>query len=151
VEDLEGAALRLRGTPVVVVTHASGGLDAAPYLRVAHTRSPDVVRSLVFGAAAGIVPRRAVGGFPIKLLNYMDAGIPIVARNTLATGLVHDQSAWLLDSSAGPNELGDALAHLIADPDRARRIGTGGRAHLERRHAWAPLIEQTLELVRSIL
>ncbi len=150
VQDLEGAALRMRNTPLVVVTHASGGLDAAPYLRVAYTRSSDVVRSLVFGAAAGVVPRRTVGGFPIKLLNYLEPGIPIVARDALAIGLVHDESAWLLDSSAGPNELGDALAHLIADPDRARRIGAAGRAHLERRHAWTPLIEQTLELIRSI-
>jgi glycosyltransferase involved in cell wall biosynthesis len=94
--------------------------------------------------------RQRTGGFPIKLLNYMEAAKPIVAFENIAVGLQHDHSAWLLPSRAGSSELAHALLSLRQDSGRAARLGVAARRRLETHHAWRNLAEETLALVREI-
>jgi glycosyltransferase involved in cell wall biosynthesis len=94
-----------------------------------------------------VLPRRRPGGFPIKLLNYMEAARPIVAHREVAFGLEHGVSAWLLAPDAGPDALAAALRALAADPALAARLGAGARANLAARHMWPALARRTLELV----
>ena len=110
----------------------------------------DHARALTFGAGAAILTRQRRGGFPIKLLNYMEAGRAIVARRGLAEGLVHGESALLVPPDAPPEELAAAIRALLSDPERAERMGRAARAQLERRHAWPALARETLSLVRRV-
>lgn len=146
------AARRPAGSPpVVVATHdARDGAERLPHLRVVELRSFADVRALLFAAASLVATRRRPGGFPIKLLNYMETGRPIVAFRRAAPGLVHDRTAWLLDDGAGPGELAAALEALHADPSRATRIGAAARRHLRAHHAWPSIAARTLDFARSI-
>ncbi len=142
--DLLARAAALAGVPVVVATHAS---DRAPHpLRTLRWSDPARVRALLHGAGAAVLTRSAPGGFPVKLLNYMEAGRAIVARRGVAATLEHEHSAWLLDADAGPAEIGRALAALLADPSRAAALGRGARRALEDRHAWPGIARRTLSL-----
>jgi glycosyltransferase involved in cell wall biosynthesis len=138
------AAARFLGAPVVVVTHAQGPAPAP--LRTLHVDDPAEQRRLLFGAAVAVLPRRAPGGFPIKLLNYMEAARPIAARDGVADTLVHGSSAWLLSGADGGEELSHALRALLDDPELATRLGREGRQTLEREHAWPDLARRTLDL-----
>jgi glycosyltransferase involved in cell wall biosynthesis len=147
---LLGEAARLApGLPMVVATHGERvASDAA--LRCVRTE-PAEARALTYACAAAVLPRGRRGGFPIKLLNYMEAGRAIVARSGLVDGLEHGVSAWLVPADAGPREFASALETLTRDAVRAARLGRGARALLELRHAWGPLAKQTLELCEEVV
>jgi glycosyltransferase involved in cell wall biosynthesis len=146
--DLAEAARRLAPLPVVVATHAERGAAPAPLrvLRLARQKPA----ALTFGAAVAVLPRRIPGGFPIKLLNYMEAGRAIVAHAPVADVLEHGDSAWLLAPGATPADLAAAIGALARDPARAGRLGRGARAALETRFAWPPLARRTLALCEAL-
>ncbi len=147
-EELAAAARALPEHPIVV---ASGPAEAATAalagLRVLHV-GPQEARALTYGAALAVAPRRLRGGFPIKLLNYMEAARPIVCRSGLADSLVHGRSAWLLSDALGPAELAAGIARVARDPELARALGRGARAALADRHAWPALAERTLNFAQ---
>jgi glycosyltransferase involved in cell wall biosynthesis len=120
-----------------------------PALRAVRVADRDEMRALAFAARAGVVTRRAPGGFPIKLLAYMEAGIPIVAFEHVVDGLRHDVSAVLLDRESGPAAFAEAFRELDRDRERARRIGTVGREHLDRVHDWCDVARATEAFARA--
>jgi glycosyltransferase involved in cell wall biosynthesis len=142
---LEAAAERLPEVVFAAVTHDPRG-PALSRVRIATVADRAEARALVHGAAVAVLPRRIPGGFPVKLLNYMEAERPIVAFEEVAEGHVHGQSAWLLSAGAGPDELASAVRALLNDPARAQRLGREARTLLESRHAWPPLARRTLAL-----
>jgi len=145
---LQQAAVQLRDVPLVVATHAPPRrLDPLRVLRVPDAES---ARTLSFGAALAVAPRRHVGGFPIKLLNYMEASLPIVARAEQGLGLAHGRDAWLVAPRASPAEFAHALQTLFADRERAGRLGRAGRARLEGHHHWPDLAARTDALLREV-
>ena len=149
-EVLDAAATQPPALPVVVATH-----EARPArfrrLRVIEVGSVEEARLLTYGAAVALLPRRGRGGFPIKLLHYMEAGRAIVARRGVAETLVHGESAWLVPDDAGPEPFAAALERLDEDRALRDRLGAGARRALEKHHAWPPLAEATLSLLDSLV
>ncbi len=149
--ELAARELRAEGTPVVAITHDAG--RAGPPgdgLEIVEVASFDEVRALSFAAGALVHPRRTPGGFPIKLLNYMETARPIVAFGELDSGLEHERSAWLLAPGSGSVELAMALRRLLASPELGDRIGRGARRHLLRNHAWDDIARRTVELLGKV-
>ena len=144
-EDLARAARLVPEVPIVVATHAARG-RVARSLRLLRV-SPEQARVLTFASGVALLPRRRAGGFPIKLLNYMEAARPIVARQGVAEGLVHARSAWLLEPDAPADSLAAAIRALVSDPKRAAALGREARATLEAQHAWPELVKRTLALI----
>ena len=134
--------------PVVVATHAAA--DAPAPLRTVHVGDAGEARLLTFGAAVTLLARRAAGGFPIKLLNYMEASRAIVARASVAESLVHQRSAWILADDAPPAAWAAAVNALLADPAGAARLGAEARRTLEREHDPAALARDVLALLASL-
>ena len=147
---LDAAAACAPGLPLVVATHAARAARFS-HLRVIEAASVEELRALVHGAALTLLPRRIAGGFPMKLLDAMEAGRAIVARRGVAGALAHDESAWLLAPQAGPAEFAAAIRRLAADPGLRARLGAGARRVLASAHAWPPLAEQTLAWVRMAI
>jgi glycosyltransferase involved in cell wall biosynthesis len=147
---LDDAAARDPGLPLAAVTHEVRA-PRFQRLRVIATPSVEEARLLVHGAAVALLPRRLAGGFPIKLLHYLAAGRAVVLRERLAGALVHGESAWLVADDAGPFVWAEALRRLAGDAALRARLGAGGRSALATAHAWPPLAERTLALVRDAL
>lgn len=148
-DTLAQAARLVPELPVVVATHGERRGPPSPLRCV--RMLPVESRALSFACALAVLPRRRPGGFPIKLLNYMEAGRAIVARQGVAEGLEHGRSAWLLARDAGAEELARALGRLAADPVEAARLGRGARARLESYHAWPDLAARTLALAERVV
>ena len=146
--DLAAAARALPDTPFVAATHDPRG-PALGAVRVVVLGCAEECRLLTHGAGACVLPRAIPGGFPVKLLNYMEAARPIVARAGVADGFEHERSALLLPPGAPPEELAKAVTRILGDADLAARLGRGARALLERRHAWPALAEATLALAAA--
>ena len=78
-------------------------------------------------------PRVSWSGYPIKLLNAMAVGRPIVACQSAAHGLTHGHDALVVpdhDVAA----FADALIELLGDRDKRRRFGSNARDTLRTRH-----------------
>lgn len=149
---LDAAAALLRDDPpILVVTHdARDGAQRYRHLRVVERERFEDVRALSFSAGALVLTRHRPGGFPIKLLNYMETGRPIVARRRIAPGLENGVTAVLLPESAGATDFERAIRRLRDEPTRATALGTAAREHLLARHAWRDLAARTLDLVGRV-
>ena len=147
-DSLDAAAAHAPGLPLVVATHDTRRARLRK-LRVIEVSSLDEMRSLVHGAAIALLPRRSRGGFPIKLLHYMEAGRAIVARSGVADTLAHGESGWLLAEGAAPADFAAALRALASDAALRARLGAGAGSVLAEQHAWPARAAETLALARS--
>jgi glycosyltransferase involved in cell wall biosynthesis len=68
-------------------------------------------------------------GLPLAILEAWAAGVPVVASRVGGVpALIDDGRTGLLFDSGDEKVLAEHLSELLADPDRARRIGEAGRA-----------------------
>lgn len=109
-------------------------LGVAGHVRLAPLRD-DLDRQRVHAAAdLCLVPRRVEGGLPIKLLDGLSRGVPIVAVPRALAGLPL-ASAVLVTSDSSPEAI--AAATLAALKDRALReaLSHAGSAYLREQHS----------------
>ena len=109
------------------------------------------MQSLIHGAESLILPRRRPGGFPIKLLNYMEAGRPIVAFEGIAPTLVDGDSGRLLPRHASGRDFAKALIQIRQDPRRAQEWGDGARRVLQKEHDSGLIGQRTCKHVSDTL
>lgn len=145
--------------PIVVATHderaralaarlaATGGSD----LRICPLRSTGEGQALVAAARACLVPRRTVGGFPIKLANSLAAGVPVVALHGEEWGIEDGRDSLIGDPAAPVRSFARALERLESDPALAARLAAGARATYRAQHRPELVAGQTLDLIESIL
>ncbi|MGC4000167.1 MAG: glycosyltransferase family 4 protein [Anaeromyxobacter sp.] len=81
--------------------------------------------------------------FGIAYLDAMACGVPCVATRVEAVPeIVADGETGLLVPPGDPVALASALARLVADPLRARRMGAAGRARVASRFLWSHVAER---------
>ncbi len=147
---LARAAERLPSSapPVVLASHDPrsgrrlGGVALGRLRRVTVSHF-EQMRLLCHAARVLVLTRRRPGGFPVKLLNYMEAARPIVAFENVAGGLEHERSAWLLERGAHSGELVSAIERLTNDTELSERLGRNARRRLEQHHAWSSIARRT--------
>jgi len=84
-----------------------------------------------------------VGTLPIKVIEYMACGKPVVAcYDGASKDLVMDRYNGILIHSGDVKELSSALIELLKDADFARSLGVNARKHVERYHDWNVITEE---------
>ena len=124
------------------------GLDDAVELvgAVPHHEVPEYLAAMDIAVA----PYLGTNGFyfsPLKVMEYLAMGLPVVAPNL-------GQIPSLLQSPAGPagivyqpedrQELAAALLRLSRDPAERQRMGECGAAHAHQHFAWETIAEAVL-------
>lgn len=98
------------------------------------------------------VQSSASEGMSNALLEAMAAGRPVVATAVGGTPeVVTDGETGLLVPAAEPARLADAIAALLADPARARRVGEAARARVERDFSASRMLARHLDGCRALL
>lgn len=87
-----------------------------------------------------------------RLADLLAAGVPVVASR------IGEQEAYMVDGETGlltpPGDgraLGEALADLLADRARARRMGQAAQRRMAEQFAWTKLAEKVERLYEEIL
>lgn len=96
-------------------------------------------------ASVLVVPLWMGSGIRVKIVEALAAALPVASTTIGAEGLglVHGEHALLADT---PEGLGEAVADLLGDPDRAQRLAEAGRARVRAEYSLEAVGRRTLEL-----
>jgi glycosyltransferase involved in cell wall biosynthesis len=145
------ALLPRAGRPSRFEVHTVGAdLDPIPGVRVvSRPWSPGEERDLLGRMDIGLMPLPddlwTRGKCAYKALQYMAAGVPVVADPVGVSAEIVGQRAGILARSR--EEWLDALVALARDPALRVRLGAEGRARVERDYSlqrWAPVLARLL-------
>jgi glycosyltransferase involved in cell wall biosynthesis len=115
---------------------------------------PGVAR-LMANVRAGLVvlhPNRCfIDAYPIKMFEYMAAGLPVVASDfPVYRQILDDGACGLLVPAADPPALARAIEWIFAHPDEAKAMGEQGRRRVERFYTWEAERKKLFALYRQI-
>ena len=106
---------------------------------------PDV-RGWLAAADIVVAPLRIARGIQNKVLEAMAMARPIVASPQAAEGIdAQDGEHFLI--AAYPAEEVDKICVLLADPERARRLGEAARSRVEQRYRWDETLKDLPEML----
>lgn len=92
-----------------------------------------------------------VEGLGIVLLEAAATGLPVVAGDSGgAPEAVQDGRTGHVVAGRDPSALVDVLAGLLADPDRARRMGAAGREWMRTAWSWPDRVRRLTELLTGV-
>jgi glycosyltransferase involved in cell wall biosynthesis len=116
----------------------------------------DKVAALLAHARVGMVVLHPEHNFicslPIKLFEYMCAGIPVVASDfPLWRQIVEDAGCGLLVDPLKPQSIAGAIQYLLSHPEEARAMGLRGRIAVEKKYNWKTEEQKLLSLYDSLL
>ncbi|HVL68467.1 MAG TPA: glycosyltransferase family 4 protein [Vicinamibacterales bacterium] len=137
-----GALFIGEGPELPNVRAEAAGLDNVVFTgALPHAVMPAALASAHIGVAPFDIAAHkplALGFYwsPLKMFEYMAAGLPVVApRVARIPQLVEHDREGLLYDAAQPAALADALERL-SDPALRQRLGTAARARAEREYSW---------------
>jgi glycosyltransferase involved in cell wall biosynthesis len=113
------------------------------------------IARLLANARAGVVvlhPNRCfIDAYPIKMFEYMAAGLPVVASDfPVYREILDDGACGLLVPAADPPALARAIEWIFAHPDEAKAMGEQGRRRVERLYTWEAERKKLFALYRQI-
>ena len=149
-DDVIGAVADARDTPMELVVVGDGparaGLEAlstrlgiADRVRFTGLRPREQIPELIAGFDIALQPRAVEYASPLKVFEYMAAGLAIVAPDqaNIREILTHGQTALLFDP-AQPGAMWQAIVRLVDDTGLRRRLGEAAAAEIARRdYTWA--------------
>ena len=105
--------------------------------------------------AVAVAPYRADDDFyfsPLKLVEYLAAGRPVVAAAVGEIGhCIRPRETGLLYPPGNERALAVALAELLDDPGGAARLGLSGQEHVRGFHTWEQNAHAVTELAAEAL
>jgi glycosyltransferase involved in cell wall biosynthesis len=87
---------------------------------------------------------------PLKVYEYMAAGLPVVASEIgqLATLIEHDRTG-LLCEPGDPVALADAIERLRQQPQLRAQLGREARETMLREHSWDAVVQRIVTIADS--
>ena len=88
---------------------------------------------------------------PIKMFEFMAAGLPVVASNfPLWKGILEGAGCGICIDPTNPEEVRKACMYLIDNPVEAEKMGKNGRKAVVEKYSWAREEKELLKLYESI-
>jgi glycosyltransferase involved in cell wall biosynthesis len=114
------------------------------------------VAALLGRSRAGLVvfhpTANYIEAYPIKLFEYMSAGLPVIASDfPLWRRIVGDVGAGLLVDPTDPTAIADAIEWIFVHEDEAEEMGRRGRTAVEERYNWTVESRKLLALYARLL
>ena len=90
--------------------------------------------------------------YPIKLFEYMSAGIPVIVSDfPLWREIVNCAECGLLVNPLDPQAIADSIVYILEHPEEAEKMGRRGIKAVEKRYNWSKEEEKLLQLYKDLL
>lgn len=114
------------------------------------------VRAVLGRSVAGLVTSHPIGNFlygqPIKMFEYMAAGIPVIASNIPSwRTIVEGNQCGICVDPFDPAAIAAAIDYLVANRDLAERMGENGKKAVRERFNWDAEAEKLTAFYSEIL
>ncbi|AET70711.1 glycosyltransferase [Desulfosporosinus orientis DSM 765] len=114
------------------------------------------VPSILAGSSIALVPLLPTLNYqkaiPVKLLEYMAAGLPVVgSRFGYIEEIVQQNQCGLLTEPGDPESLARAVCSLLEDPNKGLKYGHNGWEAFHREYTWEKEQNKLLSLYERIL
>ncbi|MBC7080576.1 MAG: glycosyltransferase family 4 protein [Methanothrix sp.] len=96
--------------------------------------------------------RNYVEGWPVKLFEYMSAGLPVVASDfPLWKEIVEGNECGITVNPLDPKEIAQAIEYLLTHPEEAQEMGQNGRQAVLEKYNWEREAAKLLKLYEELL
>jgi glycosyltransferase involved in cell wall biosynthesis len=161
-EMMEGA---LMASPKVSFEFVIGGQFAPPSLESEILKkypvtflgwvSYDKLIPLLFSSRVGIIIpnpiERYKTNYPVKLFEYMGAGLPVIASNLgESSGFVKEGDCGILVDPLNPAEVANAIIELMTDDAKAKDMGERGRKLVFEKYNWEKEGEELVKVYEKL-
>jgi len=100
----------------------------------------------------GVIPSTNVWGSPVKLLEYMGKGIPVVAPDLdVVTSIMSDGSHGKTFKYDDFEAFEEAVSCLVDDRELRQTMGENGRRHILENHTWDKVAENIVSVAEDVL
>jgi glycosyltransferase involved in cell wall biosynthesis len=129
-----------------------------PRIRYLGTISYEDMPGLVVGSIAGVSPQGHAGGrseaglSPLKVFETLSCGVPVVVTDFPGQAeLVRDNNVGYVIPADDPKSLARAVKALVANPDKAHKMGMRGRGLIETSHSWDSRAGATAKILEGVI
>lgn len=92
-----------------------------------------------------------VDSYPVKLFEYMAAGLPVIASDfPFWRQFVAETGCGIMVDPKNTDQISDAIIWLLRNPDEALRMGRKGREAVLKRYSWDREAQKLLELYSRV-
>ncbi|OES44940.1 glycosyltransferase family 4 protein [Domibacillus iocasae] len=93
-----------------------------------------------------------VDALPVKMFEYMAAGIPVIASNfPLWKSIIEETDSGVCVDPLKPKEIGHAINFLMENPKEAERMGKNGRIAVETKFNWESESQKLIDVYENLL
>jgi glycosyltransferase involved in cell wall biosynthesis len=130
--------------------------DFSSYVDFLGYISSTKVEELLSESYAGLVTLHPTLNFqdslPIKLFEYMSAGLPVIASNfPLWKNIVEANNCGICVDPTNPSQIAEAMNFLKENPEEAKIMGDNGRKAVLEKYNWNNEEKKLIELYNTIL
>lgn len=113
------------------------------------------VKRILTEAGMGLVllhpEPRFIVSLPIKMFEYMSAGVPVIASNfPLWKDIVEKNKCGLCVDPLNVEEIANAMKWIIENPEEAKQMGENGRRAVEEIYNWESESEKLINLYQTL-
>ena len=113
------------------------------------------VREILTRSIAGLVTLHPtinyIDALPVKMFEYMSAGIPVIASNfPLWREIIGGNNCGICVDPMKPKEIAEAIDYVINHPKQAEKMGNNGRIAVEQKYNWENEVEKLLKFYSNL-
>lgn len=114
------------------------------------------IRDVLAASAAGLVTLHPILNYldalPVKMFEYMAAGIPVIASNfPLWRDILAGNDCGICVDPLDPRAIADAVDYLVGDSKRSAQLGQNGREAVRQKYNWTHEERKLLKLYADVM
>lgn len=114
------------------------------------------IQDILNGSVAGLVTLHPIINYldalPVKMFEYMAAGIPVIASDIpLWKQIIDENQCGVCINPFDPKEIAQAINSLVENPENAQKMGYNGQQAVVQKYNWSIEEQKLVALYRQLI